>query len=143
MHRTWLPSRDVERGSVTVFVVGVLLALIVVAGLVFDGGTIIAGHREADAEAEGAARAAAEAVAATARSSAAVTVDPNAAHQAAERYLAAYGHQGQVAVAGDRVTVSVSLNERTQILSIVGLRSKTVTGQASATALVGGQGGVP
>ncbi|MGI8753562.1 MAG: pilus assembly protein TadG-related protein [Acidimicrobiales bacterium] len=131
-------SGDDDRGSVTVFVVGVFAALVVVAGLVFDGGAIIAGHREADAEAEGAARAGAEAVAATERTSAAVTVDPVAARQAAERYLTAYGHDGQVTVAGDRVTVTVSFTERMQILSIVGLRSKPVTGTASATALVGG-----
>lgn len=135
------PASDEDRGSVTVFIIGVLVALVVVAGLVFDGGTIIAGHREADAEAEGAARAGAEAVAATERESTAVTIDPAAAQQAVERYLTAYGHQGQVVVAGDRVTVTVSFTERTQILSIVGLRSKSVTGTASAVALVGGAGG--
>lgn len=132
-----------DRGSVTVFVVGVLAALFVVAGLVFDGGAIIAGHREADAEAEGAARAGAEAVAAAERASAAVTVDPVAARRAAERFLTAYGHVGQVTVAGDRVTVTVSFTERTQILSLVGLRSKSVTGTASAIALVGGAGAGP
>lgn len=125
------------------FIVGVLAALIVVAGLVFDGGTIIAGHREADAEAEGAARAGAEAVATTERRSSAVTVDPVAARQAAEHYLTAYGHTGQVTVIGDRVTVTVSFTERTQILSMVGIRSKSVTGTASAVALVGGAGGGP
>ncbi len=123
------------------FVAGVLVALIVVAGLVFDGGAIIAGHREADAEAEGAARAGAEAVAATERSSAAVTLDPVAARQAAERYLSAYGHGSHVTVAGDRVTVTVTFTEKMQILTIVGLRSKAVTGTASATALIGGAGG--
>lgn len=131
-----------DQGSVTVFVVGVLAALFVVAGLVFDGGTIIAGHREADAEAEGAARAGAEAVAAAKRASAAVTVDPVAARRAAERYLTAYGHEGHVTVAGDQVTVTVSFTEM-QILSIVGLRSKSVTGTASAIALVGGAGAGP
>jgi hypothetical protein len=136
-------SRGEERGSVTVFVTGVVVALFVVAGLVFDGGTIIAGHREADAEAEGAARAGAEAIAGTERTSATVTVDPAAAHQAAERYLTAYGHVGQVTVAGDRVTVTVSFTERTQLLDVIGLRSKSVTGTASATAVVGGAGAGP
>jgi hypothetical protein len=132
-----------ERGSITVFVTGVVVALFVVAGLVFDGGTIIAGHREADAEAEGAARAGAEAIAGSERTSATVTVDPAAAHQAAERYLTAYGHVGQVTVAGDRVTVTVSFTERTQLLDVIGLRSKSVTGTASATAVVGGAGAGP
>ncbi|MDQ6782953.1 MAG: hypothetical protein M3063_05815 [Actinomycetota bacterium] len=131
---------DAEGGSVTVFVVGVFVALIVVAGLVLDGGTIIAGHREADAEAEGAARAGAEAIAGTARGAVVVTVDPRAAQAAAARYLGAYGHHGQVTVVGDRVTVSVRFTEKLQVLSIVGLTSKSVTGRASATALVGGAG---
>lgn len=132
------PGRDDEdRGSITVFVVGVVVALIAVAGLVFDGGTIIAGHREADAEAQGAARAGAEAVAGSERVSGAVTIDPSAAQQAAQLYLATYRHAGQVTVDGDSVTVTVSFTEPLQVLSIVGMSSKTVTGTSSATALTG------
>lgn len=129
---------DDQRGSITVFVVGVLVALVVVAGLVFDGGAIIAGHREADNEAEGAARAGAEVVAAEARLSGRLAVDPAAARAASLRYLSVYGHRGSVSVVGDNVTVTVSFVERTQILAIVGLRARTVTGTASATAVEGG-----
>lgn len=127
-----------DEGSVTVFVVGVVVALVVLAGLVFDGGAIIAGHREADAEAQGAARAGAEAVDSTARSGEPLAVDGSAAVVAADRYLATYGHTGTVVVDGDRVTVTVRFPVATQVLTIVGITAKTVTGTASATALEGG-----
>ena len=119
---------------------GILLALIVVAGLVFDGGSIIAGHREADAEAEGAARAAAQQVAATALHTGTVSIDPARAQSAADAYLSAYHHPGTVIVAGDQVTVTVTFPVGMQVLSIVGVGAKTVTGTGSATAV---EGGVP
>ena len=46
-----------ERGTVTVFIVSMTTALLLVAGLVFDGGRMIAARRDADAVAAAAARA--------------------------------------------------------------------------------------
>lgn len=129
-----------ERGSVTVFLVGVLLALIVMAGLVFDGGGIIAAHREADAEAEGAARAAAEQLTNDSLHSGTPTIDPTRADQAVLAYLAPFHHQGSVTVNGDNVTVTVTIPVVMQVLSIVGVRGKNVTGSGTATAV---EGGVP
>ena len=135
-----LPGRPVgrdERGSVTVLVLGLFLSLIVVAGLVFDGGAIIAGHREADAEAEGAARAAAQQMSAIALHSGTVGIDQSLAQQAVNRYLAPSGHTGIAIVNGDNVTVTVSYPVSLQILSVVGFNDKTVTGTGSATAIEG------
>jgi hypothetical protein len=129
-------GRD-EHGSVTVFVVGVLLALIVTAGLVFDGGTIIAGHREADAEAEGAARAAAEQISIPALRSQLLQLDPAQATAAADTYLHHYGHRGMVTVTGNTVTVTVTYPVAMQVLGIVGIHAKTVTGTGQATAIEG------
>jgi hypothetical protein len=126
-----------EQGSVTVFVVGVLLALIVMGGLVFDGGTIIAGHREADAEAEGAARAAAEQISIPALRSGQTLLNPGSATEAAQAYLRQYGHVGTVVVNGDNVTVTVSYPVAMQVLDLIGIRSKTVTGTGIATAIEG------
>ena len=85
-------ARRDESGSVLVFVVGVFLALIVTAGLVFDGGTILAAHREADAEAEGAARAAAQQMSATPCTPGRSASTQSLAQQAVDRYLAPYHH---------------------------------------------------
>lgn len=126
-----------ERGSVTVFVVGVLLALVVMGGLVFDGGAVIAGHREADAEAEGAARAAAEQVSIPALRSGQIQLNATGATEAADAYLRHYGRIGTVVVNGDEVTVTVSYPVEMQVLDVIGIRSKIVTGTGTATAIEG------
>ena len=131
-----MTDRD-ERGSVTVFVVGVLLALVVMGGLVFDGGAVIAGHREADAEAEGAARAAAEQVSIAALRSGHVQLNAAGATKAADTYLRHYGHTGSVIVNGNEVTVTVSYVVDMQVLDLIGIRSKAVTGTGTATAIEG------
>lgn len=127
-----------EQGSVTVFVVGILLALVVLGGLVFDGGAVIAGHREADAEAEGAARAAAEQISIPALRSGQVELISNRATLAAEEYLRHYGHTGTVTIEGDTVTVTVTYPIDMQVLNVIGISTKTVTGTADATAVEGG-----
>jgi len=115
----------------------VFLALIVMAGLVFDGGGILAAHREADAEAEGAARAAAEQISGHALHTGALAIDLSAAQSAAEAYLAPYRHTGTVTVAGDTVTVTVTFTVPMQVLSVAGIGSKTVSGTGTASALEG------
>jgi hypothetical protein len=126
-----------EQGSVTVFVVGVLLALIVMGGLVFDGGALMAGHREADAEAEGAARAAAEQISIPALHSGQIQLNRTEATVAAEQYLNHYGHVGTVAVTGNTVAVTVTYQVDMQVLDLIGIRSKSVTGTGRATAVEG------
>jgi Flp pilus assembly protein TadG len=127
-----------ECGQVTVFVIGVFVALIALAGLVFDGGNILAAHRRADDEASGAARAAAQQVSASSlRGSGAVTLDANQVQAAVDRYLAPTGHHGVAQVEGDRVTVTVSFRQPLQILGIVGLFSSTVHGEGAAHAVRG------
>lgn len=127
-----------QRGQVTVFVVGVLVALIAVAGLVFDGGNILAAHRRADNEASGAARAAAQQVSfSSLLGSGSVTLDANQVQAAVDRYLAPTGHHGVAQVQGDRVSVTVSFRQPLQILGIVGIFSSAIHGQGAAHAVRG------
>jgi hypothetical protein len=127
-----------EQGQVTVLVAGVLVALIAMAGLVFDGGDILAAHRRADNEAAGAARAAAQAVSASdLLATGTVVLDPTRARAAALAYLARTGHAGVVDVNGNTVHVAVTFREPVQILGIVGVASATVHGEASALAVRG------
>jgi Putative Flp pilus-assembly TadE/G-like len=130
-------GRD-ERGQVTVFVVGVFVALMAVAGLVFDGGNILAAHRRADNEAAGAARAAAQEVSASSLlGTGSVMIDPNRVQAAVDRYLAPTGHWGVVQVEGDRVSVTVTFRQPLQILGIVGLFSSSIRGVGAAQAVRG------
>jgi Flp pilus assembly protein TadG len=127
---------DDERGVVTIFVVTMTTAMILVVGLVLDGGYTLAARRQAIDEADGAARAAAQAIAPSAREGV-VVLDPGQAQSAVQRFLAPTGHTGQVTVQGDVVTVSVSFPHRMLILGIGHLLSVEVTGRGTARAVRG------
>ncbi|MGH9089950.1 MAG: hypothetical protein ACRDZR_00995 [Acidimicrobiales bacterium] len=125
----------------TAFVVVLTLALLLMAGLVLDGGLTLAARVQAIDEAQAAARAGAQAIdLAQFRSTGQVVLDPAQADQAAESYLATTGHRGTVAVHGDEVEVTVSITQPMQILGLVHISSMTVTGSASAVAEHGVEG---
>jgi hypothetical protein len=124
-----------ESGMVTAFVVVFALALIMMAGLVLDGGLTLAAKVQAIDDAQAAARAGVQAIdIPTYRASGQITLDPTAAVTDAQRYLSSTGHTGTVSVNGEEVTVTVSITQPTQILSLAGINHLTVTGTGSATA---------
>jgi Putative Flp pilus-assembly TadE/G-like len=124
-----------EEGMVTAFVVVFTFALLLLAGLVIDGGLTLAARVQAINEAQAAARAGAQAINIPLfRSTGQIVLDPAQANQAAESYLAATGHTGTVQVNGDDVDVTVSITQPMQILGIGGVCSLTVTGHGSAAA---------
>ena len=124
-----------ESGMVTAFVVILTFALLLLAGLVIDGGLTLAAKVQAIDEAQAAARAGAQAINLPLfRSTGQVVLDPAAATQAAEAYLAKTGNTGTVAVNGDDVVVTVSISQPMQILSVAGLGHLAVTGSGSALA---------
>ena len=126
---------DAESGMVTAFVVIFTLALVLMAGLVLDGGLALAAKVQAIDDAQAAARAGAQAIdIPTYRASGQITLDPAQAAADAERYLAAAGHTGTVSVNGKQVTVTVTITEPTQILSLAGINHLTETGTGTATA---------
>jgi hypothetical protein len=127
-----------ERGSVTVFVVVFTVALLMVAGLVIDGGYTLAAHRRAFNEAEAAARAGAQAIDLdTLRATGTAVLDPDAARARAEAYLASTGHQGVVEVEGDTVRVHVEFQQPMLLLNIVGVGPLDINGDGSARAVRG------
>jgi hypothetical protein len=122
-----------DAGTVTAFVVVFTVALLAIAGLVVDGGYMLAGRRAAFDEAEAAARAGAQAVDEdTLRQGGAVVVEPQAARQRVEDYLSRTGHEGVVEVNGDAVTVRVTVRQRLAILGLFGVGPATI--EASGTA---------
>jgi hypothetical protein len=124
-----------ESGTVTAFVVIFALALLLMAGLVLDGGLTLAAKVQAIDDAQGAARAGAQAIdIPTYRATGQITLDPTEATADAQRYLTSSGHTGTVAVNGNQVTVTVSITQPTQILSLAGVDHLTVTGTGTATA---------
>lgn len=122
-----------DEGSITVFMVGITAALMLMAGLVYDGGQVLAARRLAHDLAGNAARAGAQAVDVTAlRSGATPVVDPLGAQAAAEDYLTMIGHEGEVSVSEDRVAVTVRLTKRMVLLQLAGIDERTVTATREA-----------
>ena len=108
------------------------------AGLVIDGGLALSAKVQALDEAQSASRAGAEEInLAVYRATGTIVLDPSQATAAAEQYLASTGHQGQVAVDGNTVTVTVDESQPTQILDIAGIRMLSVSATASANAVRG------
>ena len=127
-----------QSGQVTTFVVVFAVTALFVAGLVFDGGYVLAARRRAINEAEAAARVGADALVVDSyRSTGGVQLDPALAMAAAQGYLAQTGHRGTVRVFGDRVVVDVSFAQPLQILGVAGIGSMSVNGTGEARAVRG------
>lgn len=126
-----------QDGMITAFVAVLTVSLLLLAGLVLDGGNLLAAKRQAINEAEAAARAGAQALRPDTLRAGTVTIDPTSADQAVADYLTATGHRGHVDVTGDTVTVTVTIPQRLSILGLGGLHDITVTGHGAARAVRG------
>lgn len=126
-------SPSSEQGQVTSFVVVFSLTLLVVAGLVLDGGLLLNARQQAADIAGEAARAGAQAVDIGAlRASGRHAIDPLQALADADAYLRQVDADGVVTATAEQVTVTVTRTQRLQLLPLVGLREATVTGSGSA-----------
>ena len=97
-----------DRGAVTTWFVVMTIPMLLMAGLVFDGGRVLSERRESLDVAQNAARAGAQAVDLTALRSGGLEVSAADAETAANSYLSANGFTGLVSVIGDTVTVTVT-----------------------------------
>lgn len=133
-----------ERGQVTAFVVTMTAALLLMAGLVLDGGETLAAQRQAINEAEAAARAGAQAIdLPTYRAGGPFQLNPAQARADALAYLAATGHPGDVTITANQINVVVHITVPMRILGLAGLGSRTVTGRGTAQAEHGVQAPEP
>jgi hypothetical protein len=125
-----------DAGQVTAFVTVLLLALLVMLGLVTDGGRARAAHVRAANEAQEAARAGAQAVDLAAyRRDGTVRLDPARAETRVRDYIAATGDTlTAVVVDADQVTVTVTRTEPTRLLTLAGLASVRASGTGTARA---------
>ena len=122
----------VENGSVSAFVVLLLVSLFALMGLVLDGGSALTAHQAAGDEAQQAARAGAGALSVDALRSGSVELDDQAAVAAAEAFTVASGHPGTATASSGVVTVQIHYRIPTVILGIIGIQSLQVSGSASA-----------
>lgn len=126
-----------ERGSISVFAAVVALAMVLVAGLVLDGGRLLAARRQADDIAANAARAGAQEIDETSLRSGGATVDPVAGGDAVSVHLATTPATGTARIAGDTVTVDVRLVVPMVLLGIAGVGPVTVAASRQARAVRG------
>ncbi len=140
-HRLRHEERDA--GSVTVFVAVTMLGLLVLCGLVVDGGAKLRATQQADRIAAEAARAAGQAVDPAALVAGDVTVDRAAAVESAQGYLTAAGVTGTVALSpdGTAIEVDVMVTAPSVFLGLVGIESFSVTGHGRAVLVHGVTGG--
>ena len=126
-----------ERGQVAPLVAISLVGLLAVAGLVIDGGMMFSARRQVQSLADGAARAGAMAVdepLLRSNGGTAIPLNPGEAKLAARDYLEAAAFDGlsEVVASPDAVTVRLSTDRRTVLMSLVGVRH--FEAKASSTA---------
>jgi hypothetical protein len=132
-HPGWRGWWAGDEGRVSAFVVILVVAILAMAGLSLDGGLALAAKVRAGGQAEAAARAGAQALDLGAyRATGAIQLIPAQAAADARRYLIAARATGDVTVTGDTVTVTVTAAHPTQLLGLMGIRTLSVHGSASA-----------
>jgi Flp pilus assembly protein TadG len=122
-----------EDGQVVPILLLLAPVLLVLAGLVFDGGQILTARRDANNLARQAARAGAQELDVNSVRAGTPVLDPAAAEARTRQYLADRGvTPDSVVVTAERVEVTVSTNQPTPLLSLVGISHRRVTATASA-----------
>ena len=140
LRRLRLRARD-DTGTVSVFVIGMIVVLLALAGLVVDGGRAINARATVTDDAEQAARAGANQIdEGRLRSSGEVVIDKPKAQDAIAAFLAARNYPAGSArwrVDGREVEVTVEKDVDTALLSLVNINSFHVEGSATARAAIG------
>jgi len=139
MRRPAAGQGEHDRGSLTLLLAVLMVALLALAGLVVDGGRKLNQSARAYAIAQEAARAGAGMVDRTvAYRSGTFSVDEGQALAAARAYLATAGYTGSVSSDGARkIRVTVTVTRRTLVLSLIGIDTLTSTGTAVASLVTG------
>jgi Flp pilus assembly protein TadG len=133
--RAALTGHHRDRGSLSAFFALTTVAVLMLVGLLVDGGGALNEANRATSLAQEAARTAGQQIdPVRAIEGTAITIDPNAAMGAAQDYLAAAGARGSVQVTdgGQTLTVTVTSTYDTYFAQFVGADTITVTGTATA-----------
>lgn len=137
--RRRLAGQDHERGAITPMVVVVIVALLLMVGLVVDGGAKLNAVSQAnDVAAQAAHAAAAQLDTAGALSGGVVAVQASQAQAAGTAVIAAAGMSGSVSIEGDAVTVTTTCTKPTAFLSLMGIGSVQGSGSARVRLATGG-----
>lgn len=132
---------DRDRGAATVFVVAFAVVLLVLAGLVVDGGLAINARQRVADDVEQAARAGSQNIdVPTLRQDGVVQIDPPAARSAATDFLRTRGYPAggiQVAATGQQVVANATIRQPTALLSLIFIHDFTISATGTARPAVG------
>lgn len=133
------PSRQRdERGSASAFIVGIAVTMLVLAGLVVDGGGALNARMTLADDVEAAAIAGAQAVDLDAlHDRSVIVIDEAAARQRAHEVLAGRGYEDvvvRVDVLSQLVTVSARDTIATKMLNLIGFNQFDISASATADA---------
>jgi Flp pilus assembly protein TadG len=133
------PGGGQDTGSLTLLLAFLMVSLLILAGLVIDGGRKLNQSANAYAIAQEAARAGAGMVnRSAAYRSGTFSVDEGQALAAARAYLSSAGYTGSVSSDGtQKIRVTVTVTGRTLVLSLIGIDLMTSTGSAVASLVTG------
>ncbi|MFD8690754.1 TadE/TadG family type IV pilus assembly protein [Streptomyces sp. NPDC059651] len=124
-----------DRGSMSVFFALTAIAILMVMGLLVDGGGALNASNRATSLAQEAARTAGQQLdPAQAIEGTAITIDPDAAVGAAQDYLAAANVQGDVSISDNGQTLHVTVQDSytPHFAQFIGMATINVTGTATA-----------
>ena len=105
------------------------------AGLAIDSGRLVAARTTAADHAENAARLAAQEI--TLIRLGVRTIDPNRARSVASMYFERHGVEGDVIVSHQSVAVTVTAEQETTLLHLVGIDARNVSATRTASIVAG------
>jgi Flp pilus assembly protein TadG len=129
--------REDDRGVITVLVLGLIIVLVGVFGLAFDAAGALGDRQRAADIAAQAARAGADVLVPGTGATVTPRIDTVGADAAAHGYLASLGVHGDVQATATQVTVTVTLNHPTKLLTVIGVTNFALHGTATARPLPG------
>ena len=132
------PRPDADRGTLSIFVAICATALLMLAGLVLDGGGRLRAIEHADALAQEAARAGGQQIdQAQLLQNRGLVLDQQQAVTAADDYLKGMGVTPTVTTTATTVKVTITTTYHTSLLGLIGLDNLTVHGVGQARLVPG------
>ncbi|MCU1403829.1 MAG: hypothetical protein JWQ43_132 [Glaciihabitans sp.] len=132
-----ITAEDPERGSITLPLIILVVALILFMGLVVDGSGKVQAAERASQVAQSAARFATNSLTGEAIATGTVQLNRPAAVAAAQGQLAAAGLTGNVTATDNTVTVTTSVTYNTVFLGLIGIETLSGEGTGSARLIDG------